>query len=469
MFFEKITKFRRSLAFRLTLLYSAIFAISSLLGFFIFYEVVISRVGARTDRALAEEAKELSSLLVSRGTEAFKEEIDREAASAGISDIFFRLLTLQGEEIASSDLSQWKGVGISRIALKHLAQGGPVFETLKPPGSKYKVRVIYDNVGPGAVLQIGQSLRDDEHFFEDMRGIFRTLIAIVFPLVALGGWFMARQSLSGVEKITQTAIAISDGAMERRVPLTGRGDEIDRLSGIFNHMLDRIQSLINEMKEVTDNVAHDIKSPVTRIRGLAEVTLNAERSLDEYQNMAVSTIEECDRLLKMVNTMLEISEDEAGVGSLSFSEVNISALVNDACDLFHPLAEDNGLYVEVNTSAQCLLQGDKSKLQRVIVNLLDNAIKYTPPGGKIIVSVEEVDKKVIISVHDTGMGISSEDLPHIFDRFFRADKSRSVPGAGLGLSLVQAIVRRHRGEIKVSSSPGVGTTFEVVLPLTRTS
>jgi signal transduction histidine kinase len=264
-------------------------------------------------------------------------------------------------------------------------------------------------------------------------------------------------------------MAIADGAMGKRVPLTGRDDEIDRLSGIFNYMLDHIQSLINEMKEVTDNVAHDIKSPVTRIRGLAEVTLNAERSLDEYQNMAVSTIEECDRLLKMVNTMLEISEDEAGVGSLSFSEVNISALVNDACDLFHPLAEDNGLYVEVNTSAQCLLQGDKSKLQRVIVNLLDNAIKYTPPRGKIIVSVEEVDKKVIISVHDTGMGISSEDLPHIFDRFFRADKSRSVPGAGLGLSLVQAIVRRHRGEIKVSSSPGVGTTFEVVLPLTRTS
>jgi heavy metal sensor kinase len=469
MFFERITKFRRSLAFRLTLLYSAIFAISSLLGFFIFYEVVISRVSARTDSGLVEEAKELSSLLASRGTETFKEEMDREAASAGISDIFFRVLTAQGEEIASSDLSQWKEVGISRIALKHLAEEGPVFETLKPPGSKYKVRVIYSNVGPGMVLQIGQSLRDDEHFFEDMREIFRTLIAIVFPLVALGGWFMARQSLSGVEKVIQTAMAIADGAMERRVPVTGRGDEIDRLSGIFNHMLDRIQSLLAGMKEVTDNVAHDIRSPVTRIRGLAEVTLNAEGSLDEYQSMAVSTIEECDRLLKMINTMLEISENEAGVGTLSLSEVDIPALINDACDLFHPLAEDKGLYVEAKTPAQCFLHCDKSKLQRVIANLLDNAIKYTPAGGKVVVSAEEVEKKVIISVHDTGMGISSEDIPHIFDRFFRVDKSRSVPGAGLGLSLVQAIVRRHGGEIKVSSSPGVGSTFKVVLPQTRTS
>jgi len=280
---------------------------------------------------------------------------------------------------------------------------------------------------------------------------------------------MARRSLSGVEKVTQTAMAIANGEMERRVPITGRGDEIDRLSGIFNHMLERIQSLITAMKDVTDNIAHDIKSPITRMRGLAEVTLTIERSLDEYQTMAANTVEECDRLLGMINTMLEISKTEAGVETLSLSEVDVSALIADASDLFYPLAEDNGLYVETNTPSQCLLPCDRSKLQRVIANLLDNAIKYTPPGGKIIISAEEVDKKVIISVHDTGIGISPEEIPHIFDRFFRADKSRSVPGAGLGLSLVQAIVRRHGGQIKVSSSPGVGSTFTVVLPQTRTS
>ena len=469
MFFERITKIRRSLVFRLTLLYAAIFAISSFLTFLIFYEVVISRVRARTDSALVEEMKEFSSLLASKGTETFREEIDREAKSAGIGDIFFRLLTTDGQEIVSSNLSLWKGIGISRIALKHLADEGPVFETLKPPGRKHNTRVLYGIAGPGTVLQIGQSLEEDEHFLEELREVFSIIMVVVLAFAALGGWFMGMRSLSGVEKVTQTAMAISGGAMERRVPLTGRGDEIDRLSGIFNHMLDRIQSLLTGMKEVTDNVAHDIKSPVTRIRGLAEVTLNAEGSLDEYKSMAVSTIEECDRLLKMINTMLEISENEARVGSLSLSEVDISALIQEACDLFHPLAEGNGLYVEANTPPQCLLHGDKSKLQRVVANLLDNAIKYTPPGGKIVVSAEEVEKKVIISVHDTGMGISSEDIPHIFDRFFRADKSRSVPGAGLGLSLVQAIVRRHGGEIKVSSSPGAGTTFKVVLPLTRTS
>ena len=290
MFFERINKFRRSLAFRLTLLYAAIFAISSLLTFLIFYKVIISRVHARTDRTLAEEMKEFSSLLASKGIETFKEEIDREATSAGIGDIFFRLLTTEGEEIVSSDLSLWKGIGISRIALKHLAEEGPVFETLKLPGWKHKVRVLYGTAGPGVVLQIGQSLEDDEHFFEEVREVFSIIMVVVLAFAALGGWFMGMRSLSGVEKVTQTAMAISDGAMEKRVPLTGRGDEIDRLSGIFNHMLDRIQSLINEMKEVTDNIAHDIKSPVTRIRGLAEVTLTTERSLDEYQTMAASTL-----------------------------------------------------------------------------------------------------------------------------------------------------------------------------------
>lgn len=274
---------------------------------------------------------------------------------------------------------------------------------------------------------------------------------------------MARRSLSGVERLTQTAIAIADGAMEKRVPLTGRGDEIDRLSEVFNLMLERIQSLIVEMKEVTDNVAHDIKSPITRIRGLAEVTLTAEKSLDEYQAMAANTIEECDRLLKAINTMLEISATEAGVAALSLSEVDISTLIEEACDLFQPLAEGKGLSIEVSVPRQCFLRCDKHKIQQVLANLLDNAVKYTP-SGKITVSAEQDDGKVIILVRDTGIGVSPNEVPHLFDRFFRSDKSRSAPGSGLGLSLVRAIVQKHGGEIKVNSSPGTGSAFTVVLP-----
>jgi heavy metal sensor kinase len=464
MFFERINSFRRSLAFRLALLYAATCAILSIAAFLIFYQLMISNIHARTDNALAEELNECSSLLASEGVAPLREEIHRKAQSAGTGKVFLRLLTTEGKEIVSSDLGPWQGIGISGIALKRLAQGRPVFETLTPPGWRHTARVIYGMAGPGMVLQIGRSLRDDEEILEDFRHVFRPAIAIVFTLAAFGGWLVARQALSGVREVTRTAIAISEGAMEKRVPLTGRGDEIDQLSRTFNHMLERIQSLITEMKEVTDNIAHDLKSPVTRIRGLAEVTLTTGRSLDEYQTMAASTVEECDRLLGMINTMLEISEFEAGVATLCIKAMDISTLIEEACDLFQPLAEDKGLAIKIKVPPQCFLSGDKSKLQRTLTNLLDNAIKYTPSGGTITVSAEEGEKEVIISVHDTGIGISANDIPRIFDRFYRADESRTEPGAGLGLSLVLAIVQAHRGDIQVSSSPGAGSTFTIVFP-----
>lgn len=467
MFFETINSFRHSLVFRLTLLYTAIVTISICAVSFIFYVVIISRINARTNSGLNDKMNEFSTLLVSKGIEAVKEHMNAEAEAVGTNKVFFRLLTTEGEEVVSSDVGPWKG--INRIALKKLAREGSVFETLKLPGWESKARVLYRIAEPGRIMQIGQSLKEDDRLFKVFREIFRDVLGFVLGVAALAGWFMAKRSLSGVEKLTRTAMAIADGAMEKRVPLTGHGDEIDRLSGVFNHMLERIQSLITEMKEVTDNIAHDLKSPITRIRLLGELTLTTEKSVYEYQTFTACTVGECDRLLGMIDTMLEISETRAGVSTLSLSEVDISSLVEEGCDLFQPLAEDQGLFVEVNTPAQCLLSADKSRLQRVFSNLLDNAIKYTPPGGKITVSADEVDKRVIISVQDTGIGISPEEIPRIFDRFFRADKSRSVPGVGLGLSLVQAIVRRHEGEIKVSSSPGSGSRFTVVLPQTKHS
>ena len=469
MFFEKINGFRRSLAFRLTILYMGIFTILIFVAFYIFYQATISKISARTDNEIGEELKECSLILESKGTEALNDLINDEVKSSGIDDIYFRLLTTEGEEILSSELGPWKELGIDSIILKNLTKNAPVFQTIKLPTRKHKVRVIYGIVAPGKVLQIGHSLEDDERIFQDLGMLFSILIPIFIVLTSFGGWFMAKRSLASVEQVTQTAMAIADGAMEKRVPLTGRGDEIDRLSGIFNNMLERIQSLIAEMKEVTDNIAHDLRSPITRIRGLAEVTLISEKNLEEYQRMAGSTVEECDRLLGMINMMLEISETEAGVATLNLSEVNVSDLIEEACDLYQPLAEEKDMHIEINIPKQYHLSGDKGKLQRALANLLDNAIKYTPPGGKIIVSSAEVDKKIMLSVHDTGIGISQDEASRIFERFYRADKSRSVPGAGLGLSLVKAIVRSHGGEIMVNSSPGTGSTFTVSLPVNAIS
>lgn len=467
MYSEKISIFSRSLAFRLTILYMGIFTILIFTAFFIFYQVMISRINARTDNEMKVEMRECSLILESKGIDGLKFHIDNEVKSTGINDSFFRLLTTTGEEIIATDIGeQWKKLSIDRNILLNLTEKGPTFYTTK---LRHKARVIYEIIAPGKVLQIGRSLEDEERIFSDLRALSKILIPVFIILTSFCGWFMAKRSLSSVEQVTKTAMAIADGAMEKRVPLTGRGDEIDQLSEAFNDMLERIQSLITGMKEVTDNIAHDLRSPVTRIRGLAEVTLISEKTIEEYQNMAGSTVEECDRLLRMINMMLEISETEAGISTLNLSDVDVSELIEDACDLYQPLAEDRGIHIEANNPIKYHLCGDKSKLQRVLSNLLENAIKYTPAGGKIIVSSEEFNEKIMLSVHDTGIGISQDDESRIFERFYRADKSRSVPGAGLGLSLVQAIVRSHGGAVTVSSSPGTGSTFTVSLPLNSIS
>jgi signal transduction histidine kinase len=276
---------------------------------------------------------------------------------------------------------------------------------------------------------------------------------------------MARRALQGVEEVTQTATEISKGALETRVPVKARGDEIDRLATTFNSMLDRIHALITGMREMTDNIAHDLRSPISRIRGFAEMTLTTRGSLDEYETMAANTIEECDRLLGMINTMLDITETEAGAGRTTREAVDLSALVQDARELFQPLADDKGIALAADVPAGVLVLGDVQRLQRMVANLLDNAVKYTAPGGRVTVTMRSDARTVFVTVSDTGIGISESDLPQIFNRFYRGDRSRSQAGSGLGLSLAQAIASAHGGSITVSSSPGKGSTFTVTLPL----
>ena len=216
---------------------------------------------------------------------------------------------------------------------------------------------------------------------------------------------------------------------------------------------------------MSDNIAHDLKSPITRIRGLAEVTLTTADHLEEYQHMASSTIEECDRLLDMINTMLVISRAEAGVQKLDWQSVDLTGLVRDAGGLFETTARDKDLQLSIATREPHRINGDARMLQRMVANLLDNAIRYTPQGGRIDIAVQRKPSgHVKMIFRDSGVGIRAEDLPRIFERFFRCDPSRSQTGTGLGLSLAQAVAHAHGGEIEVISEPGQGSTFSVTLP-----
>jgi heavy metal sensor kinase len=467
MSLKQLIKIRHTLAFRLTLWYAVISAISFLGAFIFSYILITSVLNKRMDQELLNEAKEISSLLALKGVEEVRTAIILESESEGVTKIFFRLISRDGTQICSSDLSSW-GFVSDVSALKKLNNGSDsVFETLSVPQTTYKARILYSVIDQGKILQIGQATDDNEQFLKTFRDIFGITIVPMIACAGFLGWFMARRALMGVEKVTQTAINISCGEFSSRVPITGKGEEIDRLAITFNNMLEHIQELIKGMKEMTDNIAHDLRSPLTRIRGIAETTLMTARDTADYELMTGSIIEECDRLLSIINTMLDISEAEAGVSKLDMTEINISKLVRDACDLFQPIAEDRDICLTPILKTEISVCADKQKLQRVIANLLDNALKYTPRGGTVTISVDQNEREVIVSFTDNGVGISEEDLPHIFERFYRCDRSRSQAGIGLGLSLAQALARSHGGNISVSSPQGKGSVFTLTIPFTH--
>jgi heavy metal sensor kinase len=465
MSLKNMLNLRHTLAFRLTLWYAGIFTVSSGVAFLFFYLLITSVIRDRTDQELLDQVGQFSTILNLQGIDAVKQSAILEAQAAGVKKIFFRLLYPTGDVFSSSNMSYWQNIGVHRRAVRGLLAGKPhVFDTIVIPDRKHKVRILYGIIGPGIILQLGQSMENYTRFIEAFQKIFTTTMALLIVLAAMVGWFMARRALSGVAVISRTARNISGGSLENRVPVKSRGDEIDQLAITFNQMLDRIQTLVIGIKEMSDNIAHDLKSPITRIRGIAEVTLTDGKSLSEYENMAASTIEECDRLLDMINTMLVISKTEAGVNHLEQKMLNVPAIVREACELFQPIAEDKGLRLSCDVSGEGHIEGDERLIQRMISNLVDNALKYTPPGGRVNVEVKtDSDDKVVLSVEDTGIGISPHEVNQIFDRFYRCDRSRSEPGIGLGLSLARTIARAHGGNIAVTSQPGKGSTFTVTL------
>jgi len=468
MSFAGMIKLPRTLAFRLTLWYGIIFSLASCMAFLFFYILITTNLKQRLDNRLSEKISEFEAIYNLQGLEEVKTAALIESQAAGEKKIFFRLLYASGVAFSSSNMSYWREIGINRNAVDQLvAEGMRVYETLIIQGRTDRVRIAYGNIGKGVVVQLGYSLASDTAFIAIFKKIFLTTMLALILTAVLVGWFMAKRALSGVEAVTRTARQISETDLGRRVPLMARHEEVDRLAVTFNQMLDRIEKLVAGIREMGDNIAHDLKSPLARIRGMAEISLSAENCDGEELTLAGSTVEECDRLLDMINTMLLISKTDAGAGDLEISSVNMNDVIRGATALFGPLAEDKGLSLNCETTNPLLVNGDLRMLQRAMANLVDNAIKYTPAPGSIDIRGHG-DRKdgacINISIEDSGVGIDRHDLPNIFKRFFRCDQSRATGGSGLGLSLARAIALAHRGEITVESTPGKGSVFNLCLP-----
>jgi len=461
---KKKRRIFRTVTFRLTFGYALLFSVLSIAAFGWAYLAILSGFNDQLDRDLTGDTVEFETLYREKGLHALQKEFQRESESDGKSRVFMELISRDGKILASSDLAAWK----SLPSLQPPEEGTdkqPVFRTLQLPGREDPVRTIFKKIRDGELLRIGRTREENEILMQKLREIFGTALAVLILLGGIGGGFAARRAMAGVERVTKTAMRIGRGHLSRRVPLGKEGEEIEALARAFNAMLERIDSLVSGLEEVIHNIAHDLRSPLTRIRGIAETTLTGPGDPAAYREMAGTVVEECDRLVGLIQTLLEIAENDAGTGKIPLTEVDMTDLLREAVELFEAPAEDRGIRLKDKIPAGPLvINGDPSRLQRAVANLLDNALKYTPPGGRVSVSARRRDGSIEIEIADTGIGIEEGEQSRIFNRFYRVTPSRTTPGNGLGLSLARSILKSHGGRISVTGKPGMGSTFTLHLP-----
>ena len=328
---------------------------------------------------------------------------------------------------------------------------------------KYEVLLHKRRLHDGTLLIAGHDTTDAERSLRHLLVLFSITIVVVPFIGGSVGWYVGNKISRGIRRITKSARKIrNSGNYTSRLQHGSEGLEINELIDAFNAMVERTETILAELKTMSENVIHDLRTPITRLRTRAELAIQEDPHCRE---LASDIAEECSNMLDIINTTLEISQAESGSSAKMMEQVDLCSIVENIADLYSVAAEDAEISVEIDRPDQPLIvPGDKTRLQRLVANLLDNAIKYTGNGGKVTLAVSRTDDSIRLQVKDTGCGISHEDQKHIFDRFYRADASRTKPGNGLGLCLVKAITEYHNGTISVISEVGRGTSIAIFLP-----
>ena len=333
-----------------------------------------------------------------------------------------------------------------------------------------RLEVESARLSDGTLVQVGKSTEAREDLLARFRAALGLVTLFIIAVALTGGWLVTQSASAPIRRLSAAVRRIiTTGRTDARVPRsreTQSEDAIDELTGLFNTMLEKIEGLVAAMRGALDNVSHDLRTPLSRLRGTAELALAGPADIERYRDALVDCVEESDRVLTMLNTLMDISEAESGAMQLQREPLDLRAVVARAVDLYREVAEakDVSLVFDGAASTPIQVSGDRTRLEQVAANLVDNAIKYTPAGGRVTVHAQQDGDRAALRVTDTGIGIPPDELPRIWDRLFRGDQSRAERGLGLGLSLVKAIVHAHGGTVAVESDVGRGSTFTVTLP-----
>ena len=454
--------FSKSLNLRLAAVFSGIFLAGTLLLFAGTYLLLYSSVRREHIQQVQARLLEFWAMYQTGGIAALKAEVIAEKNQESRRPFLLRVVGPDNATLFLYVPPPWR-----HFHFRDLEEADPArpqaFLRLPLADGKGALELAGLRLDDGSWLQVGFHSADWQELLVRFRQVFILIAAPLLVLSFLGGALASSRALRPVQHLTRAFQSIiRTGGLDARVPERGGGGELDALVSLYNGMLAKIETLVNGMRGALDNVAHDLRTPLARLKAAAETALAGPPS--GQRRALESCLEETQAILTMLNTLMDISEAETGAMRLARARVRLADLIEDLRELYGYVAAERSITLESRVPPELEVDADLNRLRQVIANLLDNALKYTPGGGRVLIEASAEEDGVKIVVRDTGPGIPAEELPHIWERLYRGDRSRSTPGLGLGLSLVQAIVRAHGGTVAARSLPEAGAEFTVRLP-----